>query len=66
MLNPIEEEMLEVCEVLRENLSAGRPVHRMAHYEVMGRLRNMIIKLTNKKYGCGTGRHSGPCECVKK
>lgn len=66
MLTSFEEEMLNVCEDLRDAHSAGRPIHRKTHQQLVGRLRDVIVKLENKKYGCATGRHAGACACGKE
>jgi hypothetical protein len=63
-LNLVEEEVLETLERLRETLAAGRSVSRLAYLDVMTLVRDAIVKLQNKKYGCMTGLHAGPCSCA--
>lgn len=65
MLTPIEAEILDAMERILDAVAAGKSVNRLTHRDFVGKLRDVIVKLTNKKYGCETGRHSGPCQCGK-
>lgn len=55
----------EANEVLRNTLNAltGRLIMRETYMELMGKIRDMLTKLENKRGGCPTGRHSIECLC---
>ena len=62
MMTPLESECLDLLEIVRDFLTAKKP--RLHQYEtVLGYVRDSISRLTNKKYGCSTGRHSKVCKC---
>ncbi len=64
-LTAFEAEMVAIIEHLVDYMAPGRPLHKVTHMEMLGRLRDMLKKAENKKFGCKTGEHSGPCECSK-
>ena len=60
-LTPLEAEALDVLQMVVDVFT--HPVYRNQYKLVMGRVRDILKKLENKKYGCATGRHMGACEC---
>ena len=65
-LNSIEQECQEVLAVIIDTLGVGRPIHRYKYLDLMGKARAAHIRLTNKEFGCDSGKHSGPCHCPKE
>ena len=62
MLTLLEKECLDCLMGVRNHFD-GR---RISHYEffaMMGQIRDCIAHLTNKRFGCVTGRHAGKCFC---
>lgn len=44
----------------------GRAIGHWAYQELMGEITALVKRLTNKKYGCASGKHTGPCACQEK
>ncbi len=66
-LNPIEEECREVLSVILDLMAAGhQKLLPKAHMELMGRVRDCLTHLTNREFGCASGKHAGPCQCPKE
>lgn len=61
-LTDLEREALEVLYMVRD--STTRLLERKEFLDYMTHVRNTIMHLENKKYGCATGKHAGVCECV--
>jgi hypothetical protein len=64
-LTPLESESLAFAYQVRSYLS-GRTISHFDFAELMDLVRKQIMHLENKKYGCSTGLHSGPCLCRAK
>lgn len=62
---PLEEEcedvLLEICGVW----TGKEKVWKGGFTKIMGRLRNALTKLENKRMGCITGQHDGDCLCSR-
>lgn len=63
-LTALEMEALEVIETIQDFL-ASKNVSRPEYMIMMGRLRDLRVKLENKKYGCPSGRHAEACSCME-
>jgi hypothetical protein len=68
-LNPIEKESQEVLLLVQEMLSPRWDLtfkqKKLDFTELLGHVRRAVIHLTNKEFGCASGRHSGPCACTE-
>jgi hypothetical protein len=62
MLNRIEEEALEIIQRVLDAISIGK-ISRLEYRDLLGAMRDIAAKLTNKKFGCATGRHTAACQC---
>lgn len=65
MLRPYETELLEILLGLRDTLQSFW-LHKAppkVYIDTMANIGNLIQSLTNRQYGCATGRHSGACQC---
>jgi hypothetical protein len=63
-LNAIERECQDVLVAVRDALTAtqnDRP--KLTYMEIMGHIRTAIMHLTNKEFGCRSGRHAMRCSC---
>lgn len=66
-LNCIEQECQEVLETVLDLMAAGhRHLTATGHRELTGRVRDCVVHLTNKEYGCETGKHVRACACPKE
>lgn len=63
-LTAIEQECQDLLAVILDLMAAGHGhITHKDHMELTGRVRTCLMHLTNKEYGCATGKHSGPCAC---
>lgn len=63
-LSPIEQECQDVLVILFDLMGAGhRKLGPRTQLEIMALVRNALVHLKNKEFGCTSGRHSGACEC---
>ncbi len=63
-LNKVEQECQGVLILIRDMMAPGHPIGNATHTEIAGRVRDVLVKLQNKEYGCSTGKHAGPCACI--
>lgn len=64
-LSSIEKEVLDVLEDINfffDSIKVTR-YQRIPYRELRGKIRDLIVKLENRRFGCPTGRHSAACRC---
>lgn len=64
MLTPLEAESLETIMLIKDKILAGR-CSKIEFRQIMGIAIENVKHLENKKYGCWSGRHAGPCDCTQ-
>jgi hypothetical protein len=63
-LTTIEKECEQVLTMVSELWTKPhKVVGRMEFMEILGHVRDALIKLRNKEFGCATGCHAGLCNC---
>ena len=63
-LNIVESTCKAVLEEIRDLMAPGHmKLNPKDHMELSGRVRDCLRFLTNKEYGCDSGRHASPCDC---
>lgn len=63
-LNPVEQECKDAFIVLLDLMSPGHPrLGSKTQIEVLGMIRTALVHLTNREYGCASGKHAGACPC---
>ncbi len=65
-LTRLESESLTVLEQALDFWCAGAKFSRMDLAAMLGTMRDMKVKLENKKFGCPTGLHSSTCLCTSE
>lgn len=64
MLSLLEAEALGVLKLVREAIAPGRTkMSNLNYMELMKNIRNMIVRLENKMFGCPKGLHATSCAC---